>query len=208
MRQTIARRLAQSKQTIPHFYVSVDVVMDKLLELRTQVNNQLAPEKLLRHRLHRLARRRPRPLALRAGHEQQLPTDTAIVQHGSVELGVAVALDDGLLVPVIKQAHTKTVRQISQEIKQLAELGRTRKLKADQMTGSTFTISNLGMYGVKDFSAIVNPPEAAILAVGGTSWQPVVKEIGGSRQVVPAQVMNLTLSADHRVVDGHANTGR
>ena len=84
----------------------------------------------------------------------------------------------------------------------MAELGRARKLKAEQMTGSTFTISNLGMYGVKDFAAIVNPPESAILAVGGTAWQPVVKEIGGRHEIAAAQVMTLTISADHRVVDG------
>jgi pyruvate dehydrogenase E2 component (dihydrolipoamide acetyltransferase) len=119
-----------------------------------------------------------------------------------VDLGIAVALDDGLVVPVIRQAHTKGVRAISQEIKTLADAGRKRKLKADQMTGSTFTISNLGMYGVKNFNAIVNPPESGILAVGGTTWQPAVKEAGGKREVVAAQVMNLTLSADHRVVDG------
>jgi pyruvate dehydrogenase E2 component (dihydrolipoamide acetyltransferase) len=128
--------------------------------------------------------------------------ETSIVQHGTVELGIAVALDDGLVVPVVRQAHTKTVRQISDEIKKLAELGRTRKLKADQMTGSTFTISNLGMYGVKDFMAIINPPESAILAVGGTTWQPVVKDVNGKKEIVAAQVMTLTLSADHRVVDG------
>ena len=128
--------------------------------------------------------------------------ETAIIQHGTVNLGVAVALDDGLVVPVIRHAHTKTVRQISQEIKFLADLGRARKLKADQMTGSTFTISNLGMFGIKDFSAIVNPPESAILAIGGTAWQPVVRETSGKRDIVPAQVMSLTLSADHRVVDG------
>ncbi|MGN6370487.1 MAG: pyruvate dehydrogenase complex dihydrolipoamide acetyltransferase [Phycisphaerae bacterium] len=199
MRQTIARRLAQSKQTIPHFYVAVDVVMDKLLELRTQVNDQIAPEKLsvTDFIARAVAQALARVPAMNASF-----TDTAIIQHGSVELGIAVALEDGLVVPVIKGAHAKGVRQISQEIKQLAELARAKKLKADQMTGSTFTISNLGMYGVKNFSAIVNPPESAILAVGGTTWQPAVKEVGGKREVVPAQVMNLTLSADHRVVDG------
>ncbi|HUO08786.1 MAG TPA: pyruvate dehydrogenase complex dihydrolipoamide acetyltransferase [Phycisphaerae bacterium] len=199
MRQTIARRLLQSKQTIPHFYVSVDVVMDKLLELRTQVNDQIAPEKLSVTDF--IARAVALALA-RVPAMNSSFAETAIVQHGSVELGIAVALEDGLVVPVIKQAHAKGVRQISQEIKQLAELARAKKLKADQMTGSTFTISNLGMYGVKNFSAIVNPPESAILAVGGTTWQPVVKETGGKREVVPAQVMNLSLSADHRVVDG------
>ena len=115
---------------------------------------------------------------------------------------MAVALEEGLLVPVIRGAHNKGVRQLSQEIKQLAELARTRKLKAEQMTGSTFTISNLGMYGVKEFNAIINPPESAILAIGGTSWQPVVKDVKGNKEIVPGQVMNLTLSCDHRVVDG------
>ena len=199
MRQTIARRLAQSKQTIPHFYLSIDIVMDKLIELRSQVNDQLAPEKLsvTDFIARAVAMALARVPAMNASF-----AETAIQQHGSVELGIAVALEDGLMVPVIKQAHAKGVRQISQEIKSLAELARTKKLKADQITGSTFTISNLGMYGVKNFNAIVNPPESAILAVGGTSWQPIVKESGGKREVVPAQVMNLTLSADHRVVDG------
>jgi pyruvate dehydrogenase E2 component (dihydrolipoamide acetyltransferase) len=199
MRQTIARRLVQSKQTIPHFYLSIDVVMDKLIELRGQVNDQLAPEKLsvTDFIARAVAIALARVPAMNASF-----AETAIQQHGSVELGIAVALDDGLVVPVIKQAHTKGVRQISEEIKTLAALARSKKLKADQMTGSTFTISNLGMYGIKNFNAIVNPPESAILAVGGTTWQPVVKETSGKRDVVPAQVMNLTLSADHRVVDG------
>jgi len=210
MRQTIARRLVQSKQTIPHFYISIDVVMDKLLALRSQVNEQIAggeggpagSEKLsVTDFIARAA-----ALAL-----TRVPTmnssfaETTIIQHGSVDLGIAVALEDGLVVPVVKSAHAKSVRQLSAEIKNLAELARTKKLKAEQMTGSTFTISNLGMYGIKDFSAIINPPESAILAVGGTSWQPIVKESktgGGGREIVPAQVMNLTLSADHRAVDG------
>jgi pyruvate dehydrogenase E2 component (dihydrolipoamide acetyltransferase) len=199
MRQVIARRLVESKQTIPHFYLSIDVVMDKLIELRTQVNEQIAPEKLsvtdfIARGVAIALSRNPAMNASFAGN--------AIVQHGTVDLGIAVALDDGLVVPVIRQAHTKGVRAISQEIKTLADAGRKRKLKADQMTGSTFTISNLGMYGVKNFNAIVNPPESGILAVGGTTWQPAVKEAGGKREVVAAQVMNLTLSADHRVVDG------
>jgi pyruvate dehydrogenase E2 component (dihydrolipoamide acetyltransferase) len=199
MRQTIARRLVQSKQTIPHFYVSIDVVMDKLMALRSELNEQVAPEKIS---VTDFVARAAAMALTRIPAINASFAETSIIQHGTVELGIAVALDDGLVVPVIRQAHTKSVRQLSQEIKQLAELARSRKLKADQMTGSTFTISNLGMFGIKDFSAIVNPPESAILAVGGTTWQPVVKEAGGKREVVPAQVMNLTLSADHRVIDG------
>lgn len=196
MRQTIARRLVASKQQIPHFYVSIDVLMDQLLTLRQNANAQLAPEKLsVTDFLTRaVAVALTRVPAVNASFSA-----TAILQHGSVDLGIAVALDDGLVVPVLRAAHTKGVRQISQEIKTLAELARSRKLKAQDMTGSTFTISNLGMYGIKDFTAIINPPEAAILAVGGTSWQPVVND---RREIVPAQVMTLTLSLDHRVVDG------
>jgi pyruvate dehydrogenase E2 component (dihydrolipoamide acetyltransferase) len=199
MRQTIARRLVQSKQSIPHFYVSIDVLVDRLVELRQQLNDLMAPEKVS---ITDFIARAVAIALTRVPAINSAFAETAIIQHGTVDLGVAVALDDGLVVPVIRNAQTKSVRQISQEIKYLADLGRARKLKADQMTGSTFTLSNLGMYGIKDFSAIINPPESAILAVGGTSWQPVVKETDGKREIVPAQVMTLTLSADHRVVDG------
>ena len=202
MRQTIARRLVQSKQTIPHFYVSIDVLMDKLLELRVGINEQLGAGSGEKISVTDFIARACAMALTRVPVVNSSFAETAIVQHGSVDVGIAVALEDGLVVPVIRQAHTKGVRQLSQEIRQLADLGRARRLKAEQMSGSTFTISNLGMFGVKNFVAIVNPPESAILAVGGTSWQPVVKEIGGKREIVPAQVMSLTLSADHRVVDG------
>lgn len=195
MRQTIARRLLQAKQTVPHFYVSIDVVMDALLQLRKAANEQLAPTKLTVTDF--IARAVASSVA-------QVPavnasfTETAIIQHGSVNLGIAVAIEDGLVVPVIRDAQNKGIRQMSEEIKQLAQLARSRKLKADQMTGSTITISNLGMYGIREFQAIINPPEAAILAIGGTEARPIVK----NGQVVPAQVMTISLSADHRVIDG------
>ena len=195
MRQTIARRLLQAKQTVPHFYVSIDVVMDALLELRKAANEQLAPTKLTVTDF--IARAVASSVA-------QVPavnasfTETAIIQHGSVNLGIAVAIEDGLVVPVIRDAQNKGIRQMSEEIKQLAQLARSRKLKADQMTGSTITISNLGMYGIREFQAIINPPEAAILDIGGTEARPIVK----NGQVVPAQVMTISLSADHRVIDG------
>ncbi len=195
MRQTIARRLLQAKQTVPHFYVSIDVVMDALLELRKAANEQLAPTKLTVTDF--IARAVASAVAQVPGVNASF-TDTAIIQHGSVNLGIAVAIEDGLVVPVIRDAQTKGIRQMSEEIKQLAQLARSRKLKADQMTGSTITISNLGMYGIREFQAIINPPEAAILAIGGTEARPIVK----NGQVVPAQVMTISLSADHRVIDG------
>jgi pyruvate dehydrogenase E2 component (dihydrolipoamide acetyltransferase) len=195
MRQTIARRLLQAKQTVPHFYVSIDVVMDALLDLRKAANEQLAPTKLTVTDF--IARGVAGAVAQVPGVNASF-TDTAIIQHGSVNIGIAVAIEDGLVVPVIRDAQTKGLRQLSEEIKQLAQVARCRKLKADQMTGSTITISNLGMYGIREFQAIINPPEAAILAIGGTEPRPVVK----NGQVVPAQVMTISLSADHRVIDG------
>ncbi len=195
MRQTIARRLLQAKQTVPHFYVSIDVVMDALLELRKAANEQLAPTKLT---VTDFIARAVASAVVQVPGVNASFTDTAIIQHGSVNLGIAVAIEDGLVVPVIRDAQTKGIRQMSEEIKQLAQLARSRKLKADQMTGSTITISNLGMYGIREFQAIINPPEAAILAIGGTEARPIVK----NGQVVPAQVMTISLSADHRVIDG------
>ena len=195
MRQTIARRLLQAKQTVPHFYVSIDVVMDALLDLRKAANEQLAPTKLT---VTDFIARAVTSAVVQAPGVNAGFTDTAIIQHGSVNLGIAVAIEDGLVVPVIRDAQTKGIRQMSEEIKQLAQLARSRKLKADQMTGSTITISNLGMYGIREFQAIINPPEAAILAIGGTEARPIVK----NGQVVPAQVMTISLSADHRVIDG------
>ena len=195
MRQTIARRLLQAKQTVPHFYVSIDVVMDALLELRKAANEQLAPTKLT---VTDFIARAVASAVVQVPGVNASFTDTAIIQHGSVNLGIAVAIEDGLVVPVIRDAQSKGIRQMSEEIKQLAQLARSRKLKADQMTGSTITISNLGMYGIREFQAIINPPEAAILAIGGTEARPIVK----NGQVAPAQVMTISLSADHRVIDG------
>ncbi len=195
MRQTIARRLLEAKQSIPHFYVSTDVQMDNLLALRKSANEQLAPAKLT------VTDFIARAVAVAVTQVPAINASfggTQITRHGSVHIGIAVAIEDGLVVPVLRDAQTKTLRQISAEIRQLADLARTRKLKADQMTGSTITISNLGMYGIKEFAAIINPPEAAILAIGGTEARPVVK----NGQVVAGQVMTITLSADHRVVDG------
>ncbi len=195
MRQTIARRLLQAKQTIPHFYMSIDVVVGPLLALRQAANEQLAPMKLSVTDF--MARATALTLAQSPAVNASF-TDAAIIRHGTVHLGVAVALPDGLVVPVIRDAQLKDVRQISTELRALAEAARAGKLKAEQMSGGTFTLSNLGMYPVRDFQAIINPPEAAILAVGGAAPRPVVK----NGQVVAADVLTLSLSADHRVIDG------
>jgi len=195
MRQTIARRLVQAKQTIPHFYVSIDVVMDKLLDMRQDLNAQIAPEKVT---VTDFVARAVVVALTRVPAMNASFAETEIIRHGNVDLGIAVALEDGLVVPVLRGAQHKSLRVLSNEIKALSAGAKAGKLKINQITGSTFTISNLGMYGVKEFAAIINPPESAILAVGGTAARPIVRD----GQVVPAQVMTLTLSADHRVVDG------
>ena len=174
--------------------------MDKLIELRTQSQRTvIAPEKIS---VTDFIARATAIALTRVPTMNSSFAETTIIQHGTVDLGVAVALDDGLVVPVIRHAHTKTVRQISQEIKQLAELARTHKLKAEQMTGSTFTISNLGMYGVKDFTAIINPPESGHPRHRRNHLAAHRQRNRRHKEIVPGQVMNLTLSADHRVVDG------
>ena len=125
-------------------------------------------------------------------------TDEGIIRHGRVDIGMAVAIEDGLVTPVIRNADVKTLGQIATDSHELAERARDRKLKPEEMTGSTFSISNLGMMGIKDFSAIINPPEGAILAVGAVRREPVVK----NDQIVIGQRMSMTLSCDHRVIDG------
>ncbi|HSV14740.1 MAG TPA: dihydrolipoamide acetyltransferase family protein, partial [Tepidisphaeraceae bacterium] len=201
MRAAIATALQRSKQNVPHFYVSTDVDVEELTTLRARLNKKLEPQGLkisvndfVSKATAAALRRHP---ALNAHF-----TGDAITRFGDVHLGIAVAIPDGLIVPVIKSADQMGLVELQQRTAELAKKAKAQKLKGDEMKGATFTISNLGMYGVKEFSAIINPPESAILAIGGTAWQPVVKDVNGSKEIVPGQVMNLTLSCDHRVVDG------
>jgi pyruvate dehydrogenase E2 component (dihydrolipoamide acetyltransferase) len=194
MRRTIARRLVESKTTIPHFYLTADANMDAAMEFRKQVTEvhgtKLSVNDLV---LKAVA------LALRKVPEANASfTGEAIVQHARVDLGMAVAIEDGLVTPVIRDADKKTLGQIANEAKELATRARDRKLRPEEMTGGTVSVSNLGMFGITAFSAIINPPEAVILAVGMVRKEPVVKD----DQVVIGQRMSLTLSCDHRVVDG------
>jgi pyruvate dehydrogenase E2 component (dihydrolipoamide acetyltransferase) len=142
-------------------------------------------------------------LALRAVPDANASfSSDGIVKHGRVDVGVAVSLPDGLITPVVRDADVKSISQLSQEVKALAERARNKKLKPEEYTGGTATVSNLGMYGVKQFEAIINPPESVILAVGVTEKRPVVVEKNGRDEVTIAQRMMLTLSCDHRTVDG------
>lgn len=197
MRKTIAQRMAQSKQSAPEIHVTVDVRADKLMALRETLNKELAAEKVklsvgdfVTKAVAVALRRHP---ALNATFEPD-----AVVQHGEINIGIAVALEEGLIVPVLHRADELGLIEIRRGSEALASAARGGSLSGEQLSGGTFTISNLGMYGVKQFDAIINLPEVAILAVSAAEKRPVVE--GDS--IVVGHVMTLTLSADHRAVDG------
>lgn len=194
MRKTIARRLSESKFSAPHFYLTMEIDMDKVVEMRPRLN-ELSPVKISFNDIVIKAA----AVALR-----QHPAINAswlgdkIRYHKHIHIGVAVAVEDGLLVPVIRHADMKSLSQINQEVKALADKARARKLQPDEMSGNTFTISNLGMFGIEEFTGIINPPDACILAVGAIIEKPVVK----NGEIVIGNRMKVTMSCDHRVVDG------
>jgi len=194
MRKTIARRLSESKQTVPHFYVSSDVVIDRLLDIRQELNRagdiKISVNDFVIAACARSLRLHPEVNAAWAGDTIRL--------FQSVDIAIAVAVDNGLFTPVIRGADTKGLESLSQEMKALASKARQGKLRPEEFQGGTFSISNLGMFGVDTFTAIINPPQAAILAVGAG----VPKAIVQDGEIVVATVMSLTLSLDHRVIDG------
>lgn len=194
MRKTIARRLADSKFTAPHFYLTMEINMDKAVEARTAMN-EYSPVKLSYNDMVIKAAAialRQHPQVNSAWMGDKIRTN----QH--IHVGVAVAVEDGLLVPVIRFADNKTLSQISAEVKELAEKAKTKKLQPAEWEGNTFSISNLGMYGIEEFTAIINPPNACILAIGSMKETVIVK----NGEMRPGHVMKVTLSCDHRVVDG------
>ena len=194
MRKSIAKRLLQSKNDNPHFYLTVDINMDKAVALRTELN-AIQPVKISFNDFVIKAS----ALALRQhpGVNSSWLGDS-IRHYNHIHIGMAVAVDEGLLVPVIKFADNKSVADISAEAKVWGEKAKTKKLLPPDMEGSTFTISNLGMFGIEEFTAIINEPNACILAVGGIRQTPAV--INGEIKI--ANMMKVTLSSDHRVVDG------
>jgi pyruvate dehydrogenase E2 component (dihydrolipoamide acetyltransferase) len=194
MRRTIARRLSDSKASIPHFYLSADCRMDKLLALRADINAN-APRKISVNDFIVKAV----AAALQAVPDMNAGwTDSALRKYARADISVAVSTDGGLITPVVRDAGAKTLSGISAEIADLAARARRGELAPDEYQGGSFTVSNLGMFGVREFSAIINPPQAAILAVGATLQQPVV--VDGHLAV--AHVMKVSLSVDHRAIDG------
>jgi pyruvate dehydrogenase E2 component (dihydrolipoamide acetyltransferase) len=195
MRKVIARRLTEAKQTVPHFYLTIDLQIDQLLKTRAELNGRSDEYKLSVNdfviRATALALKKV-PAANAAW------TDEAILQYENADISVAVATPTGLITPIIKAAETKGLVEISNAMKDLAKRARDGKLKPEEFQGGTFSISNLGMFGVREFGAIINPPQGCILAVGAGEQRPIVKD--GALAV--ATVMSCTLSVDHRVVDG------
>jgi pyruvate dehydrogenase E2 component (dihydrolipoamide acetyltransferase) len=200
MRKVIARRLSESKATIPHFYVTMDIELDALLKLRGQLNAaspkdgpgafKLSVNDLVIKAAAVTLRRIPKVNASW--------TDEAAILYDDVDISVAVSIPDGLITPIIRKADQKGLAAISNEMKDLATRAKSGKLKPEEFQGGGFSISNMGMYGISDFSAIINPPQAGILAVSAGQQRPVVKD--GALAI--ATVMTCTLSVDHRIVDG------
>jgi pyruvate dehydrogenase E2 component (dihydrolipoamide acetyltransferase) len=194
MRKVIARRLGESKFTAPHFYLTVEIDMAKAMQMRKRLN-EVAPVKISFNDL--VIKAAAATLKLHPAVNSSWLGDKIRINK-DVHIGVAVAIDEGLLVPVVRYADMKTLSQINTEVKALAGKAQKRKLQPEEMQGNTFTISNLGMFGIEEFTAIINPPDACILAVGTIVEKPVVK----NGEIVVGNMMKVTLSCDHRVVDG------
>ncbi|MCG6857335.1 MAG: pyruvate dehydrogenase complex dihydrolipoamide acetyltransferase [Salaquimonas sp.] len=206
MRKTIARRLVEAKSSIPHFYLTVDCELDALLALRQQLNDAAPKRKNAEGKeepAYKLSVNdmviKAMAMALMAVPEANASwTDANMVMHKHADVGVAVSIPGGLITPIIRKADQKSLSAISGEMKDMAARARERKLKPEEYQGGTTAVSNLGMFGIKDFSAVINPPHATILAVGAGEQRPVVKD--GAVKI--ATVMSVTLSTDHRAVDG------
>ena len=197
MRRTIARRLTESKQTVPHYYLTIDVDIAPLSDARSAMNAELeaSGEKVS---LNDLIIKAAAATLRRVPEVNASWMEKEIHYHQVVDISVAVAVDDGLMTPVIRDADRKGVAEIAREVRDLAEKARDRKLQPEEMSNGTFSISNLGMFGIEEFSAVINPPEAAILAVGTIRNEPVVE----GDAIVPGRRMRFTMSCDHRVIDG------
>jgi len=197
MRKTISRRLSESLGPVPHFFLTVGVDMVRAIEARARINT------LLKERGEKISLNDLVVRAVAAALRQHQEVNAAwhgdhIRRYARVHIGVAVAVEDGLITPVIRDAHTKGVAQVAREIRELAGRAREKRLKPEEYTGATFSISNLGMFGIHEFTAVVNPPEAGIVAVGQVEEVPVAMD----GQVVVRPRMKVTMGCDHRVVDG------
>jgi pyruvate dehydrogenase E2 component (dihydrolipoamide acetyltransferase) len=199
MRKTIARRLTSAKMLIPHFYLTVDCDIGELMEVRARLNER-APkgEGAYKLSVNDFIVKASALALLRVPEVNASWTDTAILRHKHANVGVAVALDFGLITPIVTHAEEKGLAVISNEVKSLAERARNKKLKPHEYEGGGFSVSNLGMFGIREFTAVINPPQAAILAVGAGEQRAVVRD----GILKTATMMTVTMSCDHRVIDG------
>ncbi|MFB6099131.1 MAG: dihydrolipoamide acetyltransferase family protein, partial [Salinibacter sp.] len=200
MRKTIARRLAESKYSAPHYYLTVDIDVEKAIELREDLNELAEEQGRTKISFNDLI---TKACALSLHDHPYVnasyrPDEGEIHKHNRVHIGIAVAIDEGLITPVLRDADRKGLSELARETNELAERARNRDLEPEEFEGATFTTSNLGMFGIEEFTAIINPPNSAILAIGEIRDTPVVED----GEVVPGKRMKVTLSCDHRVVDG------
>ncbi len=195
MRKTIAKRLTASKFTAPHYYLTMEIVMDNAIEARKGINEELAPVKISFNDM--IVKAAAMTLKKHPYANAYWGEESIRLNH-HVHIGVAVAVEQGLIVPVLRFANEKSLAQISQETQQLAERGRAGQLKLDELQGNTFTVSNLGMFDIDEFTAIINSPASCILAIGKIKETPAIK----NGNVVASNIMKVTMSCDHRVVDG------
>ena len=204
MRRVVAKRLTEAKQTVPHFYLTSEAPMDALWKFREELNQaavaaggeKVSVNDFILKALARALRLVP------AANMSFGPDGQSAIRHQRVDLSVAVALDDGLITPVVRSADTKSLGALAKEVRELAQRGRDKKLRPEEYTGGTFSLTNLGMYGIREFFAIINPPESGILAVGQVEKRPVVVEKDGQDEIRVERRLTLTLSCDHRIVDG------
>ena len=195
MRQIIAKRLGESIGPIPTFYLTVEIEMDNALEFRKKINEAIAPEKVS---VNDVIIKVAAMASMKHPFINSSYRDDKIRFYEDADVGVAVAIDEGLITPVIRGANKKGIADIAGEVKELAERAREKKLLPEEYTGATFSVSNLGMFGIKEFTAIINPPEAAIFAIGAAKPTAVVKD----GEIVVRNIMSVTMSCDHRVIDG------
>jgi pyruvate dehydrogenase E2 component (dihydrolipoamide acetyltransferase) len=195
IRQTIAKRLVTSIGPVPHFFLTVDIEMDRAAEMRESIRS-LDPD--LKISINDIIIKCAAAALMQHPQVNSSFQEKFIRYYEHADIGVAVAIEDGLITPVIRAADQKSLSQIAGEVRELAERARSKKLKPEEYTGATFSISNLGMFGIDEFTAVINPPEGGILAVGAMTPKPVVRD----NQVVVKQMMRVTMSCDHRVIDG------
>ncbi len=195
IRRTIARRLVTSLGPIPHFFLTTEIEMDRAAEMRSHVK-ELDPD--LKISLNDIIIKVAAVALMQHPQVNASFQDKVIRYYQRVDIGVAVAIDDGLITPIVRGAEQKSLREIAAEVRDMAERARKRKLKPEEYLGATFSISNLGMFGIDEFTAVINPPEGAILAVGAMTPRPVVRD----GEITTRQIMRVTLSCDHRVIDG------